>query len=118
MDIHRVDVVDVVLDFAENPLELGNEAIQKLQVVHELQGFTQPLFTPEDIEKRGIDFPVSTEPVVYLIEASPDQRFDFDMQSNAVLLSIFEDLHQPGGILFDNRLVGNYQFPLEHVKAL
>ena len=51
MYIDRIDVVEVVLDLAVNPLEFRNETDQELQVVHQLEGLGDPLVGAEDVEK-------------------------------------------------------------------
>src|SRR6266567_5332125 len=118
MDVDRIDVIEVVLDLAVDPLELGNEADQELQVVHQLKGLGDPLVGAEDVEKRGIDLLAPPEFVMHQIEVAPDERFHLDVEGNPVLLGVLENLHQPGRLFFNDRLVGDHQLPLDDIKPL
>src|SRR5689334_15110973 len=49
VNIDCKDMVEVVLDLAVYPFELGNEVVQKPDMMHELERLHRPLIRPENI---------------------------------------------------------------------
>src|SRR6185369_7343837 len=68
VNIDRKDMVEVVLDLAVYPFELGYEVVQKPDVMHKLERLHYPLVRPENIEEGAVYLPAPPEFVVYKID--------------------------------------------------
>src|SRR6185369_12540662 len=111
-------MVEVVLDLAVYPFELGYEVVQKPDVMHKLERLHYPLVRPENIEEGAVYLPAPPEFVVYKIDPSPQKRLGVNREANPLLLCILEDFHQDWRIALDNRFIGHYQFPADDENSI
>ena len=65
MNVNGINMVHVMLYLAVDLLELRNETVKQLEVVHEPQGFGHPFVRAQNCHKGGVDLLVTTETIVH-----------------------------------------------------
>src|SRR5690349_9507677 len=106
-------MIEVVLNLAVYPSEFRDEVVQDLKVMHLLEGLHHPFVGPEDIEEGSVHFTTAPELVINEIAPPPQQGLGVDGEANPLLLGMFEDFHQNGRILLDNRFIRHDQLPAD-----
>ena len=95
MDIKGIDVIEIMLDLAVGPLELGDVMIEKLQMEHESQGLRHPFPGIQDIDKGLVYLLIPSKTIMDKFQILPDQLLYLHIELHPLLLGILEKLHVP-----------------------
>ena len=118
MNVDGINVIQVVLHLAVDVLQLGNEAVQKFQVMHQAQSLGNVFGSLQDVHERVVHLTAAAELVIYQAEAFSDQTLDTHVQLNGMFLGQFENPHQNGRVCRHYALVGYDQLTLEYEAAV
>ena len=118
MLVHRIDVIGVMQNHAEQPAKLGDKSSKNVATVHLQQRLVHPLLPSKDLEKGHIGRRRTAEAIVDQSSVLAQKLPRFVTQLPAMLLHLGEDLNEVARLRLENIGLGDRELALRNVHSL